>query len=167
MGHPFGHFVRLLILTAQRRREVSRLEWQKIDLHAETWVQDAADNKSGTRHIVPLSPQALEVLEDITPTNGFIFTGRTGKPITGFSKPKTRLDGIAQVSGWTLHDLRRTAATHLASEGVPLHVVELVLNHRSQSLDGVCGIYNRYNYLKEQRQALGLWGQYISTLSKF
>jgi hypothetical protein len=65
---------------------------------------------------------------------------------------------------WWLHDLRRTAASGMARLGIPPHVIERVLNHISGSQSGVAGIYNRYGYLPEKRQALEAWGRYVENL---
>ena len=58
---------------------------------------------------------------------------------------------------WTFHDLRRTAASGMAALGVPVHVVEAVLNHKSGSIKGVAAVYNRYDYAKEKREAINGW----------
>ena len=54
---------------------------------------------------------------------------------------------------WTLHDLRRTAATKMASLGVAIDVIELALNHQSQKLRGIAGIYNRFKCFDERKVA--------------
>jgi integrase len=59
---------------------------------------------------------------------------------------------------WTLHDLRRTAATGMARLNFPPHVVEKVLNHASGTIRGVAAVYNRFAYLDERRSALEAWG---------
>ena len=65
------------------------------------------------------------------------------------------------VKPWTLHDLRRTAATRMADIGVQPHVIEAVLNHVSGHKGGVAGIYNRSIYATEKRAALDLWAGHI------
>lgn len=66
---------------------------------------------------------------------------------------------------WRLHDLRRTAATGMASIGVLPHVVEAVLNHISGAKAGVAGIYNRATYAREKREALDLWAAHVLALA--
>jgi integrase len=67
---------------------------------------------------------------------------------------------------WTLHDLRRTAATRMADLGVQPHVIEAVLNHVSGHKSGVAGIYNRSTYEREKRQALELWADYVAAVAE-
>ena len=75
----------------------------------------------------------------------------------------TQRRGIAD---WTLHDLRRTAATRMAELGVAPHVVEKLLNHTTGTFGGVAGIYNRFEYQKEIREALAIWAAHLMKVSK-
>jgi len=109
----------------------------------------------------------------------FVFTTRGDRPLGGFSKAKQRLDrmlaegGANQPSGsgnavsqtpsepWTIHDLRRTAATGMGRLGVSRFIIGRVLNHADRS---VTGIYDRHEYLNEKRQALEAWGNHLGNL---
>ena len=80
----------------------------------------------------------------------------------GWSRSKEALDESAKLSeAWTLHDLRRTAATRMADLGVQPHVIEAVLNHVSGHKAGVAGIYNRSTYAAEKRAAMELWASHL------
>jgi integrase len=68
------------------------------------------------------------------------------------------------VTNWTLHDLRRTAATGLAQLGVAPHVVEKRLNHSSGTFGGMAGVYNRFQYVPEMRDALSKWEVHLQAL---
>jgi integrase len=166
MGFPFGPHVKLLISTAQRRSEVSALRWNDLDIKERTWTQPANMNKSRRSHIIPLSNLALETIRPMPRVHDDLVFPARGKnnPVSGYSKWKCKLDSLSGVSDWTLHDLRRTAATGMARLKVPLHIIELVLNHRSKSLSGVAGIYNRHEYLDEQRNALDRWASHVENL---
>lgn len=157
MGYPFGPMVRLLILTAQRRAEVANIErgWLLPDQQA--FEVPASHYKTDRPQVVPLSAPALAIVEGLPKWNGaFLLSTTAGKrPVSGFSKAKARIDTLSGVEGWTLHDLRRSAATHMARLGVAPKHVEMVLGHATE---GVAGIYNRYEYLTEKRAALDLWG---------
>jgi integrase len=69
------------------------------------------------------------------------------------------------LADWTLHDLRRSAATHMAEEiGVPPHIIEALLNHVSGHKRGVAGIYNRARYDREIASALQLWSEHLAAI---
>ena len=158
MGYPFGPMVRLLILTAQRRAEIAGLErgWLLPDQQA--FEVPASHYKTDRPQVVPLSAPALAIVEGLPKWNGgdFLLSTTAGRvPVSGFSKAKARIDTLSGGEGWTLHDLRRSAATHMARLGVAPKHVEMVLGHATE---GVAGIYNRYEYLTEKRAALDLWG---------
>lgn len=166
-GYPFGAMTKLLILTGQRRGEVTMLRRSEIDRHANTWTIPADLAKNGHEHVLPLSTFALEIIDGLPqfPTDLlFPARGNEANPISGFSRAKIRLDEASGVSGWTLHDLRRTTATFLAKQGTPPHVIERILNHVSGSFAGVAGIYNRHPYLEEMRTALECWGEWMRRL---
>ena len=117
---------------------------------------------------MPLAPLALHVIEACPRVHDdliFPSSGAEGRSFSGFSKSKARLDAASGVSDWTLHDLRRTAATHMARLGVGPHVVERILNHTGGTLGGIAGIYNRFSYLPEMREALSMWAHRVTKVS--
>ena len=69
-----------------------------------------------------------------------------------------------EIPPWTLHDLRRTAATGMAGLNITPHVVDKVLNHVCGEIRGVAAVYNRFEYLDERRAALQAWGRYVTDL---
>jgi integrase len=69
-----------------------------------------------------------------------------------------------EIPEWTLHDLRRTAATGMARLNIPPHVVDKILNHSGGTIRGVAAVYNRFAYLEERRAALEAWGRYVTEL---
>ena len=90
----------------------------------------------------------------------FSTTGRT--PISGFSKSKARLDELSEVTNWRIHDLRRTAVTHMAEAGVDPWVADRILNHvASSTLGTVQRVYQRSQMLNERHTALVLWGDKV------
>ncbi len=116
---------------------------------------------------VPLSTIALKNPTKI-PRTGFpcVFPapGKPEQAYLRYSKGKRDLDAAAGFHDWTLHDLRRTAATGMARLGVAPHVVERVLNHVSGTFSGVAGIYNRFKYEEEMREAKERWEGRIKEL---
>ena len=65
---------------------------------------------------------------------------------------------------WRLHDLRRTAASGMASIKIAPHIVESCLNHISGFRSGVAGVYNLYEYEDEKREALAAWATHLDQL---
>jgi len=178
LGYPVGPFIRLSILTAQRRGEVATMRWRHVDLEKAVWTLPAEATKGARVHDVPLSGAAVELLEGLSRfTEGdYVFTTTSGaKPINGFSKAKERIDaetvkrrnsaGIEKnIPDWTMHDLRRTATTIMA-ETVPVPVLSAILNHSAGKVMGITKIYNRYRYMPERRAALEAWAQYVLGLT--
>jgi integrase len=164
IGYPFGTLVQLLLLTAQRRNEVALMRWQDIDEAGGVWAIPAEVAKNGKPHLVPLSHLALARLASVPRLHAsLVFPARGNDTTTfsGFSKLKAKTDQLSSITGWTLHDLRRSAATHMGRLGVAPHVVERILNHESGSFRGVAGVYNRFHYLPEMREALERWAKHI------
>ncbi len=171
MGWPYGKAIQLLILTAARRGEVMGLDWAEIDIDAATWTLPAKRAKNNEKHLIHLSPQAVEVLGSLSdtkdfrvPKSGLVFSTTGNTPFSGLSKPKKRLDDAAKVKDWRLHDLRRTAATAMSEMGFSVQVVERVLNHRGMSRSGIVGIYQRSELLPERKAAIEAWAAKVEAL---
>lgn len=165
-SYPFRQFVPLLLATAQRRGEVSKMRWSEIDLDAKAWVIPAELSKNGKPHVVPLNDFALRLLGEVPrfPGCDWVFTTTRRSPISGFSKALRHIHAQSETSEWRLHDLRRTAASGMARAGIAPHVVEKVLNHISGTISGVAAVYNRYGYDAERRDALDKWGEFLDDL---
>jgi integrase len=186
VGYPFGPFARLLILTAQRRGEAASMRWRDLDLTVGLWTLPKETVKSGRIHDVPLAPAAVELLESLPrfEKGDHVFTTTSGtKGIGGFSKAKSGLDQallaarrkaavergedpekVQPPPRWTIHDLRRTAATHMAKANVPPHVLAAILNHSPGRTLGISAIYIRHRYLAERREALEAWAEHLLEL---
>jgi integrase len=165
LGHPHAGIVKLLILTGQRRNEIADLRWSEVDLEERALHLPAARTKNGRAHDVPLSASALAVVAGLSRLIDaeHVFTIKR-KPIVNFSHMKERLDKASGVADWTLHDLRRTVASGLQRLGVRLEVTEAVLNHRSGSMAGIVGVYQRHDYADEKRDALARWADHVDAV---
>ena len=166
-GSPFGPLFRLLLLTGQRLGEVAGMAKAELDLDVGNWTIPAVRAKNNQEHVVALSQPARDVLADVRIVEGkagLIFSTNGRTPVSGFGKAKANLDRKLSIPHWTLHDLRRTAASGMARLAQPVHVVEAVLNHRSGSVSGVAAVYNRYDYDREKRIALDAWAAYVLSL---
>ena len=72
-------------------------------------------------------------------------------PFQEFSKAKRELDRLSGVTGWRLHDLRRTCVSGMARLGIAPHVADKILNHQSGTISGVAAVYQRHQFLSEKR----------------
>jgi integrase len=113
---------------------------------------------------VPLNIPAQEILRNIPRKGALLFPNEKGSLFNGWSKSKAKLDKAASVSGWRIHDLRRTLATGLQRLGVRLEVTEAVLNHVSGSRSGIVGVYQRHDWANEKRAALDGWAAHVAAL---
>lgn len=166
MSYPYGKIIQLLILTGQRRGEISSMRWSDIDFVNQSWIIPAELNKSGREHQLPLAPKAFDIITSIPKTDAnWLFPARgSDKSVSGFSKWKNKLNKLSDVTDWVVHDLRRTTATGLASKGVEPHIIEKILNHSTGTLGGIAGTYNKYKYQDEMLDALNLWEKHISMM---
>jgi integrase len=158
-GFDYGRIVRLLILTGARRQEVGGMTWSELHERG-TWTIPAERSKNGRAHVLPLPALAWSIIEAVPRRGDYLF-GRRG--FTNWGVTKVALDARCGIAPWTLHDLRRTAATRMADLGILPHVVEAALNHVG-SRKGVAGIYNRSPYEREVRAALALWADHIRSI---
>ena len=165
----YGRIVRLLVLTGQRRTEVADLQWREIDLARRQILLPADRAKNHREHIIPLSDEAMAILRAVPRRleRDFVF-GNGARGFQGWSRAKAALDARlanANMAGWTIHDLRRSVATHLGENGFAQpHIVEAVLNHISGTKARVAGVYNKAAYANEKRQALDLWAAHLVAL---
>jgi integrase len=155
-GYPFGAIYLVLLLTGQRRGEVSAMRWSEIDLQRRLWTIPATRAKNGYAHEVPLSGAVIDILRQVPRFlhSDFLFTTNGESPVSGFGRAKERFERAVGSKDWRVHDLRRTAASGMARLGIPPHVIEKVLNHRTGVISGVAAVYNRYGYAEEKRDAL-------------
>lgn len=136
------------------------MRWADMDLEAGTWLLSSEDTKSARAHLVPLSPQAIDILKATPQFGPYVWSSDGETHIKGYSKAKLKLDTLLTASGtelkpWRLHDLRRTAATHMVRLGVNELIVGRVLNHAPQGV--TARIYALHSYEPEKRQALTIW----------
>jgi integrase len=152
----------------------------------------AKNDRQHVVHLADLAAEIIDALPQIVgqgsaegpsvPEPRLVFTNTGRTPVSGFSKAKDRLDrhmldllrselaeagkdaSQAGVGEWILHDLRRTAATGMASLNIAPHVVDRILNHVSGTIRGVAAVYNRHAYLDERKAALEGWSRHVQSL---
>jgi integrase len=182
LGYPYGHLTKALLLTGQRRGEVTAMRRSEVDCKDRVWTIPPERTKNKLPHEVPLFPALSALLASIPEGGDYIFkTGRIGdKPVNSFTLAKQRLDATILVGGrkeaeerggrkakvepmphWTLHDLRRTMRTRLSKLGVKPEIAERVIGHVPS---GVRAVYDRHEFREEKRKALALWGQSLASI---
>jgi integrase len=167
----FCRLVRTLLLTGLRRTEAARASWSEIeylrrnDYQGDVLTIPAARMKGKLDHAVPLTPRVLALLgrrPNDAKGRPFMFSTDYGTTaLSGYSKAKAALDREITplreadrreaMPRWVLHDLRRTAKTLMQRAGVRPDISERVLAH---AIRGVEGVYDRYGYLPEKKDAL-------------
>ncbi|GAB6909707.1 site-specific integrase [Desulfosarcina cetonica] len=152
--------LKLILLTGQRPAEVCGMQWAEID--GETWTIPAERRKTADENRIPLLPMAKAVIDEARAFSAdcqhvFRSSYKPEKPMTRHALTRSvdrHWSEMGIEEKFTPHDLRRTLRTRLAELKVDDVVAEKILGHR---LQGVLGIYNRYDYAKEKRQALARW----------
>jgi integrase len=158
-GGTFSKIVMLLMLTGLRRTECSLIE--------NSWIQNntltipETITKNNRSHSLPLGPLAVHTTSSIASNTGFLFSANDNQPFTSWSEAKAALDEASGVTGWVLHDLRRTYASNHARIGTPIHIIERLLNQITGSISGVAAIYNRHSYADECRTAQENYEQFF------
>jgi integrase len=166
IGGPYACIVEFLALTGQRREEVARLQWEELDLARRIWIIPKSRTKNAKAHVVHLSGEALAVVKRTDQRGPLVFSLLGIKPFQEFSRAKRVLDQLSGVTGWRVHDLRRTCVSGMARLGVTPHVADKILNHQTGTISGVAAVYQRHEFLAERRAALDLWGAHVSQLLK-
>jgi integrase len=162
----YGALVRILLLTAQRLGKVSAMRWSDISEEG-VWTIPSEAREKGDIGSVRLPSLALDIIraQPQLDSNAFIFTSlqtyrrrhkagdRSSPPPKLFGKPKELTAKLPGMNHWTLHDLRRTARSLMASDrcGVADHIAERVLGHK---IKGIERTYNRHGYFNEKSAAL-------------
>ena len=133
-----------------------RMKWD--DIEDGVWIQ--RDTKTGNDFLVPLSPQALEIISARVQVSEWVFPSRTGHAKCT-SSTRNRIQQKTSITGWTNHDLRRTARTLMSRLQIKQHIRERVLNH---SQGGIIGVYDQHDYLLEKADALEKLGREIDRI---
>lgn len=172
----FGSIFALCLLTGARRSEIAEL--QRSEIHGDRIVLSAARSKGGRETEVLLSSFALRILAQVPQRGDKVFPverprtadaaegTRPGRAmrgfVSGFSRAVADSRKRTKTDAWTIHDLRRTAATQMAMAGAEPHVVEAILNHAPPRL---VGNYQVKPHGAKARAALEAWGSRVWALS--
>jgi integrase len=167
-GQPLTRLaLKLIVLTFVRSRELRGARWAEFDLERAEWRIPAERMKITAEHIVPLSQQAIAILDELRPLTGgyaLVFPGRSN-----YSKPmseNTLLYAMYRMgyhSQATVHGFRATASTILNEMGFRPDVIERQLAHAERNK--VRAAYHRSEYLEERRRMMQTWADYLDGLT--
>jgi integrase len=147
---PFAAFVLFLLHTATRRGEAAGLRRSELVDGGRAWLIPAARHKGKRDVLIPLSRAAQRIIAAQPQRGDYVFSAHGTHPLGDFASRKVDFDRRCGVTGWTIHDLRRTARTLLSRAGVSADIAEMCLGH---ALTGVRGTYDRHAYETEKRHA--------------
>lgn len=164
MADQIKLLLKLMLVAAQRKQEWLLAEWPDFDLQAGWWTIPAAHVKNRQSHRVPLSPLALTLLQQCRALAGgsrlVLPSPRSCGPLVASAVERAVRNNREHfdIEHWTPHDLRRTAARHVAGMGVSRLVIKKILNHTDRDITAV---YDRHSYDSEKQAALFQWSEYL------
>ena len=160
--------LKLMLVTAQRKQEVSNAKWEEFDIKGDWWTIPSERCKNERSHRVFITPMAKELLTKIKESStgsGYLFPSpRTESPITGQSIDHAlrKNADCFSVPSFTPHDLRRTASSKMTESGISSNDVSKVLNHSDGTTIG--RHYDHYSYDKEKKSALSKWSRRLDSI---
>ena len=156
----------LLALTFTRTNELIGAMWSEFDIDAALWIVPAERMKMKTEHLVPLSRQALAILEELTVIGGgsrFVFPGRNRDKHISNNTLLFALYRLGYKGKMTGHGFRAVASTMLNEMGkFRPDVIERQLAHSERN--EVRGAYNRAEYLPERKKMMQAWANHVEAL---
>lgn len=165
----------LLVCLGVRKGELIAAQWSEFDFDKMIWKLPSNRSKTGTAITIPISPVLIDILNELKVLSCgslYLFPSRRKSKRREYISDDTLNHALAKLFGqkvntkgetfenvfksreiehFTIHDLRRTCRSLLSELKVPSHIAERCLNHK---IKGVEGIYDRYDYLDERREAL-------------
>lgn len=160
----YTHLLKITMIFGCRTQEARLSGWNEWDMDAWIWTVPKEHSKAGEKIVRPV-PEVLrpfiETLHDETKQSGYLL-GSIKKSEAVSQWGRSIYKKLEHSEPWTLHDLRRTLATHMNNMGIAPHVVEQLLGH---SMPGVMAIYNRSLYLPEKLDALNKWFERLELLA--
>jgi integrase len=154
---------RLMLLSAQRRNEISRMRWVDLDRRENWWNIPAELTKTKRSYRVPLTPAVLDVIEEIEKLKldpVWVFPRAAGGgpvPETNVTRPFRKLIQHAGIAHFMPHDLLHTVTSHMTAMGISQFDVGKVRHHTSRDSKTMTSRYDHYAYDREKRRTLDLW----------
>jgi integrase len=179
MAKPTALALKLLLVTAQRRGELTFAKWSHFDLESKQWTipvellkTSHAKRTKPEPHVVPLSPLALDLLGQLRELTGggvYVLPAHVDKKKNRSYSERVLSRAVREneehfgIEHFTPHDLRRTAASFMTKLGIPRLHVEKLLNH---STGDIAEVYDRHDYLAEKRAGLDKWSTHLREIIK-
>jgi integrase len=163
----YGAFVKVLLLTAQRREAVRTMRWSDLALSDDgglIWTIPKEDREKGNAGKVKLTALAVQIINALPRIEGnaFVFASdRTDRAIIGNGSTQMAFLKACALPRWTVHDLRRTGRSLLARAGISREIGERIMGH---VLPGVEGTYNRFDYFEQKSHALAALANLIDDI---
>lgn len=170
----------LLLALCVRKMELLSAKWSEFDLEKGLWILQPSRTKMKSAIDIPLAPPVIDWLKELKVYacgHAHLFPARRLIHIKAGIPRKNRFEHISpdtlnvalkrlqfdDMDHFTVHDMRRTARTHMAALGVDRFVAERSLNHKVRDVEGV---YNRYDYFDERKEALTRWAMLLAATSR-
>ncbi len=173
---PTASVFKMILVTGQRPGEVCKMRWQDIDRKERVWKLPEWITKNGREHACPLSPIAIDILDNlerITGAHEWVFALDEGKHVKYLQSMTKRINATERERAkkakteplfrFGPHMLRRTCATHMGDLGVSRYIIGALLNHKSQDAS-VTAIYDRSERLSEKRRAAERWSAKLNQI---
>jgi len=128
-AHRAMNAIRLTMVTGCRKGEALTAKWSDLDLARGVWTKPSHHTKQKKTEHVPLSAQAMALLQGLSRDGEYVFPGRTGQHLRDLKGPWSKVCETAKVPGVRIHDLRHSFASHLVSSGISLPIVGKLLGH--------------------------------------
>ena len=164
---PIAALWLMLLYTGNRLRETLRIEWSWVDREKQYLVLPASVTKNKRSHLVPLVPQAIELLDilrGLSAGSAYAFPGPKGEAMNWVQKACERIMESAGIENGRHHDTRRVLQTNMAEMGVPPHVADMILNHSIKDAPRSRQHYDVHHYIPEKRQALTQWVERLTAI---
>jgi len=168
---PYRSLFKMLLVCGQRSGETRKMKWE--DIENGIWTIPEQDTKAGRKHRIPLPFLALDILKNISDISGasdYVFSSPVlnNEPIAWLQKASGRVKNNSGIKDFRLHDLRRTAATYLASLRTERTVLGKILNHKGLAGDNqVTAVYDAFDYMKEKKEALNKWNHKLNEILNY
>lgn len=151
------------LLTMSRPSEAAGTRWEEIDFDAKEWTIPADRLKQRREHIIPLSKQAMAILEVMYPASGhrehvFPSMSNPNRPMSA-ETPNQAIKRMGYAGRLVAHGLRSIASTALNEEGFSSDIIEAALSHMDKN--EVRRAYNRSTYLEQRRPLMAWWGDFV------